>query len=365
MSTTALQRGDGRKRHLYTANDLPVFQNQVFDSAEAARACARGDVVLVQDLATGLVYNEAFTPDLAKYDASYQNEQAMSPVFREHLSRVAGIIDAHFRGRKLIEIGCGKGYFLEILQSAGFDITGMDPTYEGTSASIVKDYFTKSSGLRAHAIVLRHVLEHVYDPLAFLANVRDANGGKGSIYIEVPCFDWTLRHRAWFDVFYEHVNYFRLADFHRMFERIESAGSLFGGQYLYVVAELAALREPTAPWGEVTIPKDFLATVDSFARVLQQRTSRAAIWGASSKGVVFSIFMDRAGAAVDAVIDVNPAKQNKFLPVTGWRIWSPDAAVAALPLGADILVMNGNYLPEIKELTQRRFNYLTVDRASI
>jgi hypothetical protein len=75
--------------------------------------------------------------------------------------------------------------------------------------------------------------------------------------------------------------------------------------------------------------------------------------------------MDRAGAAVDAVIDVNPAKQNKFLPVTGWRISSPEAAVAALPLGADILVMNGNYLPEIKELTQRRFNYLTVDRASI
>ena len=56
----------------------------------------------------------------------------------------------------------------------------------------------------------------------------------------MPCLDWICKHRAWFDIFYEHVNYFRLTDFQRLFQRIEDSGHLFGGQYLYVVAELAS-----------------------------------------------------------------------------------------------------------------------------
>src|SRR3546814_9608010 len=61
------------------------------------------------------------------------------------------------------------------------------------------------------------------------------------IYIEVPCFDWIVEHSAWFDVFYEHVNYFRLADLRAMFGTVHEAGHLFGGQYLYIVADLSTL----------------------------------------------------------------------------------------------------------------------------
>ena len=88
-----------------------------------------------------------------------------------------------------------------------------------------------------------------------------ANGG-GLIYIEVPCFEWILRARAWFDIFYEHVNYFRLGDFSKMFGHVVDGGHLFGGQYLYVVADLATLRPPVSSLADrVDFPEDFLATV--------------------------------------------------------------------------------------------------------
>lgn len=348
---------------LYAVKDLPVFQNRMFQSAKAALECTRGDVTLVQDTNTGLIYNRTFRPELMQYDADYQNEQALSSAFRAHLRDVAGIIRQHFDGQALIEVGCGKGHFLEQLQRDGFQITGLDPTYEGSNPAVVREYFTADSGLQAEGIVLRHVLEHVQDPLGFLKNIRDANGKRGRIYIEVPCFDWISSHRAWFDIFYEHVNYFRLADFHRMFGNVLDAGRLFGDQYLYVVADLASLRVPTSANAEAfPFPRDFLKTIRSHAERLRGRSSdAAAIWGGASKGVIFALLMQRSGATIDTVIDINPAKHGKYLPATGLRVCSPDEGLRRLKPGADIIVMNGNYLEEIKQATDHRFNYLTVD----
>jgi hypothetical protein len=263
----------------------------------------------------------------------------------------------------MIEVGCGKGHFLEQLQTRGFDITGIDPTYEGSNPAVIRDYYSPSLGLRAGGIILRHVLEHVQEPVEFLARIRDANGGRGKIYIEVPCFDWICKNRAWFDVFYEHVNYFRMVDFQRIFGSIHECDHVFAGQYLYVVADLATLRNPVGgSLDQFEFPKDFLQSVDKHAESLKSRlSSGSAIWGGASKGVIFALFMERAGARVDVVVDVNPAKHGKYLPGTGLQVHSPEQAMKRLPRGANIYVMNGNYLEEIKASTMNHFNYLTVD----
>jgi SAM-dependent methyltransferase len=137
---------------------------------------------------------------------------------------VADLVEQWLGKDELVEIGCGKGFFLELLAARGCTISGFDPTYEGSNPRVQRSLFTSTASFRAKGIVLRHVLEHIVDPVAFLAHVRDGNAGDGRIYIEVPCFDWVSRHRAWFDIFYEHVNYFRLEDFSRLFDRVIAAG---------------------------------------------------------------------------------------------------------------------------------------------
>lgn len=357
-------------QELYRAEQLPVFQNRMFRSRKEAVACPKGDVRLVRDQQTGLIFNAAFQPELMQYDADYQNEQATSSIFRAHLAEISAIISKHFSGQTLIEVGCGKGYFLEHLQAQGFSITGFDPTYEGQSEKIVKAYFSPGIGLSADAIILRHVLEHIPDPLAFLKSILLANRGQGRIYIEVPCFDWIVRNRAWFDIFFEHVNYFRLSDFDRLFGKVIEAGHAFGGQYLYVLADLASLREPVLAEGDdFKFPEDFLATVSAYAENINKSRAlgrkQVVVWGGASKGVIFSLFMQRAGVDIDYVIDINPAKQGKYLGATGYKVSAPDEVVPELASDADIFVMNGNYLPEIRQMTGNRFNYLTVDHGNI
>lgn len=350
---------------LFRAEQFPVLQNRTYDSREAAVNCAKGDLRLVQDLKTGFIFNELFDPALVRYDREYHNEQSFSPAFRRHLDDVADRIQQHFKGMTLIEVGCGKGHFLELLQQRGCPITGLDPSYEGDNPAIVAEYFTPAVGLKADGIILRHVLEHIPDPVRFLENIRDANGGRGRIYIEVPCFDWIREHRAWFDIFYEHVNYFRIDDFRRIFGELHFAEHCFGGQYISVIAELASLRASDgASAAPAELPRDFLDSVNQHAAWLSEQ-SRAAppvlIWGGASKGVIFALYMQRAGAPIRAVVDMNRAKQNRYLPATGLEVWSPEKALSTMPQGTAAVVMNSNYLAEIERLTGDRFRLIPVD----
>jgi hypothetical protein len=188
--------------------------------------------------------------------------------------------------------------------------------------------------------------------------LQKSNGGCGLVYIEVPCFDWICQHRAWFDVFYEHVNYFRMADFYRMFDRIVDSGRVFGGQYLYVVADLAGLKQPVMPLDhrpgdKVAFPADFLST-------LKEKTGNA-IWGGSSKGVIFSFLKARQGQPIEIVMDINPCKQGRYLAATGLCVMSPEKGMSLLEKGSTIYVMNSNYLTEIKKMSNDSYDYVSVD----
>lgn len=344
---------------LFQAEGLPVLQNSTFATRAEALAAAHGDVQLVFDEATGLVRNAVFDSRKLVYDDSYQNEQSYSKSFQLHLEVVIQIIDKHFRGRPVIEIGCGKGHFLHQLRAHGYDAVGIDPAFEGDSAHVRKVNYSAELGLSADGLVLRHVLEHIDNPVDFLFCVKSGNGGKGLIYIEVPCFDWICQRRAWFDIFYEHVNYFRLTDFHRIFGTILDSGKLFGGQYIYVVADLSSLRSPIFDaHSDVSFPSDFLASRDRYRGLPQ--TARA-IWGAASKGVIFAMHMQALGVCLTCAIDINPAKQKRYLPCSGLQVFSPQDALNIIPNGGEIFVMNSNYLNEIRRLSYNNYIYRVID----
>ena len=350
---------------IYRMEGLPVQQNRFYGTAKDAIACPVGNLILGQDPLTGIVHNAAFQPELMTYDKNYQNEQGYSNVFKQHLYQVIEIVRCHVIGKSIIEIGCGKGRFLKLLRDQGFSVVGIDPAYEGDDPDVVKEPFSPSLGMTGEAIILRHVLEHIPNPMRFLASIAEANGGKGLIYIEVPCLDWIRDHRAWFDLFYEHVNYFRLSDFFRIFDRLLDSGSFFGGQYLYVVADLASLRmNPEEDVHKFHLPSDFLDGIDCAIAVMKnQRGRKHIIWGGGSKGVIFALqLLRRGGITPDFVIDINPFKQGKYLPVTGLPVLSPENGVSGMACHDAIFVMNSNYFNEIMATAGDKFTYYKVDQ---
>jgi len=335
-------------RELYCQRELPLFQNRLYGTCAEARDCPRGDMRLGEDLSTGLVRNAAFNSTVMEYDSHYNNEQSLSPQFQRHMTDVAKLIETHMGRERLVEVGCGKGTFLELMLAQGCDLLGYDPTYEGTNPRVRKAYFSEDLGIRGDGLILRHVLEHIEDPVGFLFRLAEANGGKGLIYIEVPCLDWICARRAWFDIFYEHVNYFRLSDLRRIFGKVLHADRGFGDQYLRFVGDLSTLRRPERDAVDsVVFPEDF---TEGLMCELGAEPGPYVIWGGASKGVIFSLLRERAGHPVDRVIDINPGRQGRFLAATGLEVLSPQEGLSGLPKGSVIHVMNPNYRAEVQAM---------------
>jgi hypothetical protein len=334
---------------IYRQLQLPLLQNRVYDTRAEALAAPLGDVELVQCAATGLVHNRLFDPSALAYDQNYQNEQACSAAFRTHLEEVMQIVLRHYAIDQIgIEIGCGKGHFLERLLEAGANFWGFDPSYEGSNKRVVRAYFDEdSTSILPNFFVLRHVLEHIDRPWDFLRRVGERCTRGTKIYIEVPCFDWIVQHRAFYDIFYEHVNYFTLQLLQSAFTSPIESGHLFDRQYLFVVADLSTFHTPTAAASNQFSPLNFDFHVDALLFKRRDPNKGAFVWGAGAKGVTFANILSRKRIYLDAMVDINPAKQKNYCAGVGLPIVSPNDARQRID-GADVFVMNPVYLSEIK-----------------
>ena len=347
---------------IYTVPNVPIFQNKVYATVSEAQNIMTGNVTLVMCSNCGFIFNADFDRKAMNYDAHYQNEQAHSLYFQKYLLELIDLFtEKKFHEMRIIEIGCGKGYFLEMLRKNGFDVTGFDPAYEGDSPYIVRDYYSeKYLHLNADLIVLRHTLEHIDAPLKFLRGIAHAVSSGPQIFIEVPSFEWILEKRAFWDIFYEHCNYFTFESMASLFQESEQ-GLLFNNQYMYLLADLSNLREQTVPTNATLTNFEVSKMLELllFYREFVQSHSGMLVWGAGAKGVTFASLTDPNRNYISSLVDINPEKQGLYIAKTGHSVISP-AQLADFE-GGDILVMNDNYYQEIqKQIKGRRFNLYTL-----
>lgn len=328
---------------------VPVLQNKVFNTREEALHADRGILDIQQNLHSGIFENRAFDSSKLVYDPTYDNEQAHSERFEQHLSEVCDILMPYVKGKAVVEVGCGKGHFFKKLSRCELrSVAGCDPAYQGNDERIIKAVFSPELDLRGDILLLRHVLEHIKDPVSFLSSLAKSNGNQGLIYIEVPDLRWIVDNQVYFDLFYEHVNYFVPDDFTRIFGKVEAQGSLFNGQYQYVVADLGSIR--TTPYSVPDSDPGFrvsLSRLDRLVALLKGTTKPVFIWGAASKGVISALHLENRGIEIDGLIDINPKKQGRLVALTGLPVLSP-AAFKEQYQDALVLIANANYENEIR-----------------
>ena len=338
---------------IYQQQLVPIFQNKVYANLKEAKNAKKSSVNLAQCKDTGFVFSAGFNIELLAYDENYQNEQSNSEYFQNHLMEIIRLLeDKNLLDGKILEIGCGKGYFMDLLLSKGKDIIGIDPTYEGDSDKVIKEYYgEKYSYLNADLIILRHTLEHIPSPFDFIKMIAKSNNYRGKIYIEIPTFDWIVGQNAIEDIFYEHCNYFTPKTIKQLFTECE-VNYLFNKQYIGIIADLSLVKEKIEPIQH--IEKYNLNFLEKFKQyeVLVNKLQNIAIWGAGAKGSTFLNLLDPQAIKIKCVIDINPKKQNKFIGGTGHPIFDVDG-LKNNNIG-NLIIMNTNYLDEIKELLNQK-----------
>lgn len=357
-------------------DDVPVLMNRLYATAQAGREAARGPLSLRGCAACGFVWNAAFDPDLIVYDADYENDQTHSPAFTRHVhARACDVVSAAPQGQPVdyLEVGCGQGNFIsEVAQVAGSRLRsaeGFDPAWRGadgegpSGARIHICYFDKTTASRLqqspNVVATRHTIEHVPDPVAFLTAIREALGTKAqaTIFVETPCVEWILKHEAMQDFFYEHCSLFTADSLSYALQRAGFVNAhvdhVFGEQYLWARAETTGAADQTGVKPPMRARPALEGVrqkfVERWRADLEKRAADGpvALWGAGAKGVNFAVMTDPDRTLIDHVIDINPAKQGKHLPVSGLPVLAPQAAAERAP--KTIYVMNPNYLDEIRE----------------
>ena len=305
--------------------------------------------------------NHAFDASLIQYANTYQNSQAHSKKFFCHMKTVLGLLKETFaEGSKVVEVGCGKGDFVNLLKEDGhFLVTGYDESYSGDDVSIQKRYLSEHDRVKADVVVLRHVLEHIAEPHLFLSMLGDVFGNT-PVYIEVPDFSWVLKNGAFFDITYEHVNYFTESSLKALFNsNCIQYGRLFNDQYHYVLSNFEDLSENFSTCYDIANWEfaDYGQLFPSMNRLMNDlnglcRQGKIYVWGAATKGCLFishckanKILFKKIGFAVDQ----NPGKVGKFLPGSNVPIKAPDELFSVVTRNDTILVSNPAYIDEVRE----------------
>ena len=299
---------------IYENDRCPIFVNVLYNDPIEAKNCKTGKIQIVQDDNTGLVYNNKFNPIDMDYNIDeYHHERNFSISDKNHLFEVKNIIQKYFSNLNILEIGCGSGFFLEYLNNNGFNVEGYDPSYTGANPRIKKEYYNKSDK-NYDAIILRHVLEHIPNPYEFLLGLKENSKNNTLVYIEVPNLDYINENFGFYDFYYEHVNYFRFSDFNSMFKNIIEHGTLFGGEFLYIVADLNNITKPQNKEPFILNP-NFQKRFDKYVDIIKNSKSKTVLWGCGLRGTMFSILMHDNNAKFDYFVDINPNKQNKYIPL--------------------------------------------------
>ncbi len=351
---------------------VAVHQNLLVSDELSARKLARGRLVMRACGRCGLMFNAAFDPTLMDYSAAYDNTQTWSPTFERHTQDLVDLLlSGHgLRNSRIVEVGCGKGTFLERLVADpgnGNRAIGFDPSYVGQEVRcdgrlrFEKRFFDETcTDVTADVVLCRHVIEHIQQPLDLLKSVRQAlnNSPNALVCFETPCARWILEHRVIWDLFYEHCSIFTAESLAAAFDqtgfRVETVRHVFGGQYLWLEArpdgDSHAQRHPVAGFAELAasfgrseqaLRESWRASVADWSK-----QGKVVLWGAGAKGVTFANLIDPARQHIAAVVDLNPHKAGHYLPGSAHPIIAPDD----LPdfAASFALVLNPNYFQEIQ-----------------
>ena len=364
----------------YEVRGVPTNSCLLIEDRARALGFPTGDIVLAVCHGCGFIFNAAWDVQYTIYSGQYEETQGFSPTFKR-FSRVLAeelISSYDIRGKTVLEIGCGKGEFLSLICELGGNRgIGYDPSFvpdrqrSGQDIRFVRKFFTEDTSETAPDLLCcKMTLEHIGETNRFLRSVRSVANRKDSVvFFQVPDVDRILKEGAFWDVYYEHCSYFSATSLRHLFTgtgfTVQRVWTGYDGQYLMILTSPAEHGSDikSSDTDDVTaivrMSGSFAAAVtrSRAAWLIRLRDWAAAgrrtvLWGSGSKAVAFLTTLV-VHDEIEHVVDINPYRVGKFLPVTGQRIVSPAFLRDYRP--DNVIIMNPIYRAEIeRELARQR-----------
>lgn len=350
----------------------PFFRDQLLQYADMPKAAQhfpdhvsaaadRGiDLTVCQCSGCGLVQlSEPPVPYFREVIRAAAVSEPLKASKREQFSRL--VKQYGLQGKKVIEIGCGKGEFLSLWKDLGVVAHGLEYGEASMQHCLecglhvaqgyidTSEYLLPSGPYDAFAVLM--FLEHMPDPNASLRGIRNnlTDGAVG--LIEVPNFDMVVSRRLFSEFIGDHLLYFTR-------ETLQFTLQLNGFDVLdcselrddYVLSAVVRKRKTLDLTGFHAAQDDIRRELDAFIDRFPPKS--VAIWGAGHQALAM---ISLAGIAdrIKYVVDSAPFKQGKLTPASHLPVVPPDT-LRSSPVSA-LIVMAASYSDEVAGIVRQEY----------
>ena len=218
-------------------------------------------------------------------------------------------------------------------------------------------------------IILRHVVEHVPDPVAFVQSATKVLKKGGIAYIEVPNSQWSLENFYFPEFHVDHISYFTMNSLTRLLN-LAGLNKIIHKEAFKAYMKFPFLMSLSIKEENAMIEKDiysnffmnftanqsindFTINYSKYVQSLNdiKSNNKIAVWGSGSIGTQYAI---DGNFGLDNVeyVDPNKISQGLKLSVTGHTInspeilkdYNPDILIIASGWEHDSIIQSKNYI---------------------
>lgn len=247
------------------------------------------------------------------------------------------------KSKKIIEIGCGSGAMLDIINQAGMRAYGLE--YSKKSVAIGKlskrkifqgylndlDYLEQSP---YDGFVCFNFLEHIPDINKFVKKISDNIKDKSVGIITVPNLDYLIKTKSFYEFVADHLSYFTKNTIKYLFEKnnfkIVECKLINNNNDIFLIVK--KVKTPLKPkkyknkilnfnddYKEV---KKLIVYLRNLSLKYKNKGKKISIWGAGHRTLALLALSKLKN--ISFIVDSAKFKQNKFSPINFTKIVSPE-----------------------------------------
>lgn len=263
-------------------------------------------------------------------------------------------------GKKIIEIGCGKGEFLKVWKDFDVNASGIEFNSELVEIAInnglnVKQFFVDDENSVIpdgpfDAFCQFNFLEHQPHPNEMIKGIYNNLKDNGVGLVTVPSLEYILQYNGYYELIRDHIAYYSKETLSLLFQKngfeVLSISTVNRDTHEIIVRKRSKID--VSNWNKIfnCLKQEFDNYCEEF------KNKKIAVWGASHQGFTLIPTMELSNK-VEYIIDSAVFKQGKFAPSSHVKIVEPDYFYKN-PVDSILIVAPG-YTDEIASIIKEKF----------
>lgn len=262
--------------------------------------------------------------------------------------------------KDLLEIGSGRGDFLQIVEKMGFNAKGIEYSDKNIKECKKKKLNVRKAYIddediflnkQYDVLVCNNFLEHQPDIKLFLNKFNDLLKNEGFVYVSVPNLEYLIEKSCLYEFVADHLVYFTQNTLENLM-RVSGFDVCYSGYKnnkndIVILAKKRKIRD----FSEQKKKCDLI--LHSFKNLLTKSKKNGksiSVWGAGHRTMAFLSLIN--AEEIDYVIDSADFKQNKFMPLIHKKIISPEKFIL-FPTNLLIIMLPGKLSDQIIDFVKQ------------